>query len=109
MGMDNCDWEQRLRKAIAERWTDKGRSLTDLGRAIGMGQNYVSQMLAGKAPKAQAVINIAKELEISLTWLFLGVEMTVEDEQLLLLASKIDTAQKRKLLDLLTSIASETP
>lgn len=108
--MSTAEWDNRLRQAIKEHWTDHGRSLTELGRAIGMGQNYVSEMLSkGKAPRAQAVINLAQVLGVSLTWIYLGVEMTAEDEQLLQVASKVDATQKRRLLDLLNSIASETP
>jgi transcriptional regulator with XRE-family HTH domain len=108
--MEHAAWEMRLRQAIRERWTDQGRSLAELGRQAGMGVNYVSQMLNdGKAPKAQAVVNLAEVLGISLTWLYLGVEMTAEDEQLLQLAAKVDESQKRQLLALLNSIASQTP
>ena len=101
-GMSTETWEARLRQAIQERWVDQGRSLTELSLNIKNGRNFVSQMLTeGKAPRAQDVVNLASELKISLSWLFLGVDMTQEDEQLLMIASKIDTDQKKKLLELL--------
>ena len=108
-GMSTDTWEARLHQAIRERWVDQGRSLTELSLNVKMGRNFVSQMLNdGKAPRAQDVVNLAQQLGVSLTWLFLGVDMTPEDEQLLMIASKIDTDQKKKLLELLNSIAAQT-
>jgi hypothetical protein len=107
-GMSTETWEARLRQAIQERWVDQGRSLTELSLNIHNGRNFVSQMLTeGKAPRAKDVVNLAAQLQISLSWLFLGVDMTQEDEQLLMIASKIDTHQKKKLLELLNSIAAQ--
>ncbi len=109
-GMGNSDWETRLRQAIQERWLDKGRSLNELSARVDMGPNYVSQMLTTtKAPKAETVIKLADALGVSLTWIYLGADLTAEDEQLLQLAAKVDTTQKRQLLDLLNSIAAQKP
>lgn len=106
--MDAPAWKQRLHAAIRDRWVANGGSLAELSRQAGQGSNYVSQMLnEDKEPKTQAVINIAQVLNVSLSWIFLGIEMTAEDEKLLLIAAKIDTNQKKKLLDLLGSISSE--
>lgn len=107
--MDAPAWKQRLHSAIKDRWVAQGRSLAELSRLSGQGPNYVSQMLnEDKEPKTQTVINIAENINVSLSWIFLGIDMTAEDEKLLLIAAKIDTDQKKKLLDLLGSIASES-
>lgn len=107
-GMIDDAWFDRLQTAVDERWTAPGRSLRELSRAIGFGPNYVQQMLGDrKSPKVQAVLRLADVLGVSVSWLFLGVEMTTEDERLLTLAAKIDQSQKRNLLDLLNSIGAE--
>lgn len=110
-GMANSEWLERLAAAIQDRWVAHGRSLASLSKQAGLGPNYVSQMLAGmkdgtKEPSARAVIDICEELGVSITWIFLGIEMTAEDESLLLAASKMDKENKKRLLDLLNSIQS---
>ena len=81
--------------------------MRELSAKLGKGPNYVSQMLNDdKAPRVDFVISLAQILGVSASQVLLGVEMSAEDEKLLMLAAKLDPERKRTLLDLLNSFAS---
>jgi hypothetical protein len=100
--MPNRTWKERLFAAIDAEKKRSKRSWRVISMAAGLGQNYISEMRSqGKEPLAQNVVDLAEECHVSLAWVFLGIEMNVEDERLLVLASRLDDQKKRSLLDLL--------
>lgn len=100
-------WFSRLNGAIDEALVQKRFSLRSLSMKAGYSPNYVGQMRRDtKGPSAEAVVRLAAALDVSLTWIFLGVEMSPSDERLLALAASLSEDQKSKLLELLQSVGS---
>jgi transcriptional regulator with XRE-family HTH domain len=74
------DWKERLIEAIKA----DGRSYRAISTAAGLGPNFVNQLLNyEKEPAAKHVIMLAKALNMSLSYLFVGNdEVTAEHEEL---------------------------
>lgn len=82
-----------------------GRSLRNISLTAGLGPNYVEQMRKkGKMPSADVVKKLAEALGISVTYIFTGVQMTREAEQLLALWASLTEEQKDSLLQMLRSM-----
>lgn len=81
--MEAEEWRQRIVDAImAELAT--GRARRDISKAAGLGENYVSQMLTrGTSPRLDEASRLIRELGLSLSYVFLGIEMTPDVEELL--------------------------
>lgn len=102
--MADTTWRERLKEAIATRET----SNRALSKAVGAGEGYISELFASsKEPSFDRMLQIARVLEVSLTWLVYGVEMSHEAEQLLRLFSRLSDPQKAAFLQLAESIAAE--
>lgn len=109
--MDNGDddWWQRLRDAI-ETAKNAGRSYRDISLEAKQGRNYVQQMMKnGKAPGADVVAKLCKALGVSITYIFTGMRMTAEAEEMLILFSRLDNEAKDNLLRLMKSLPSAPP
>lgn len=91
-------WRERLIKAIEA----DPRSLRAISKDAGLGPNYVTQMISGnKGPTAAALVKLAETLQVSVTFIFTGAEMSQVDEDLLKLAAEMDETEKTHLLGLL--------
>lgn len=109
MANGDDEWWQRLRDAI-EAARSAGRSYTDISREAKQGRNYVQQMMKnGKAPGADVVAKLCKALGVSVTYIFTGVRMTAEAEEMLALFSRLDEKAKDNLLELLKKLSSRQP
>lgn len=94
-------WRDRLDAAIK----NSGRSDRSLSLEAGLGENYVQQMRTkGKMPGADALIKLCETLGVSVTYIFSGAKMTPEEEEMLVLFSSLDDAQKKTFLDFLHSL-----
>ncbi|WP_104662823.1 helix-turn-helix domain-containing protein [Ensifer adhaerens] len=92
------DWRARLGVKIDE----SGQSYRSLSAKCGFGPNFVSEFMAGgKAPSADRVVKLADVLNVSLAYIFTGVEMSREDEDFLRLVAAMPDDQKRHLRALL--------
>jgi transcriptional regulator with XRE-family HTH domain len=77
-------WRTRLLEAIDA----SGRSDRDISRAAKLGQNAVNELRnTAKQPSVEKVIKIAEEVGVSLSYLFLGIEASAEDDRFLKLLS----------------------
>jgi len=95
--MDNL-WRHRLTSAIEL----DPRSKREIARECGFGPNFVSELFnSEKTPSADRVVRLAEVLGISLTYIFIGVEISRQDEEFLQLAAKLPDDEKDHLLGLL--------
>ena len=73
-------WRKRLEDAIKE----SGRSKREVSLKAGKGAGYVHSILSeGKDPTIESLIAVAQVLNVSLTWIVYGFEMSPATEQLL--------------------------
>lgn len=73
-------WRERLLAAIEA----DGRPHRTISLAAKLGPNFVSELHhTVKDPRIQNVLKLAAELNMSLSYLFLGTDATPEDEELL--------------------------
>lgn len=109
--MNNNDegWWPRLRAAIEEA-RKGGRSYIDIAKDAKLSRNYVQQMVKDKkAPRADAVVRLCAALGVSVTYIFKGVRMTPEAEEMLAMWSRLDEDAKDGLLKLMKSMPSTPP
>lgn len=101
--MKRGEWFTRLQAAVEEALqTERVTSKRDLSTKAGLGINYVSQMIRDeKGPSAEAVVRLAKVMDVSLVWIFVGAEMDSATERLVALFAPMTPERKRALLDLL--------
>ncbi len=96
-------WRQRLLAAV----DNDGRSGREISVAAGLGVNYIAELRnAGKDPRVKKIIKLADELGVSLSYVFLGVEATPEDEALLMEMRQMSEEQRRHLLGLVQALTS---
>lgn len=95
------DWAERLLEAI----NADGRTDRDISIAAGLGQNYVNQFRNGdrSKPKVKQIIKLADALGVSLTYLFLGADVTPEDERFVQLLRDSRPEVREAVLTLLQS------
>jgi hypothetical protein len=80
VAMTENTWRERLQDAIDK----SGRSARSVSIKAKRGPGYVHSILKeGKDPTIESLIAICAELQISLTWVIYGFEMTPATEQLL--------------------------
>lgn len=78
--MQGSDWRARLEDAIEK----SGKSKREISLAAGKGHGYVhSIMVDGKDPTIDNLIAICQVLEVSLTQILYGVQMTPETQEIL--------------------------
>lgn len=98
-GMRNRDWLSRLTSAInATDETHRSLSLR-----AGLGPNYVNQLVNGQkpTPSAEAIIRLCEALNLSLAYVFAGLELTRETEEVARLYASLGDRQRGALLTLL--------
>lgn len=92
------DWRARL----SEKIDQSGESYRSLSAKCGFGPNFVSEFMAGgKAPSADRVVKLADVLNVSLSYVFTGVEMSRDDERFLRAVAEMSDDEKRHLMALL--------
>lgn len=102
--MDSFEWRHRLLKAIE----DDRRSDRKLSIDAGLGPNYVQQMKNdAKNTGAVAVIKLCSALNVSTAYIFAGIELTPETEEVLKLFSRLDADLKDRILGILRSMRSD--
>jgi ribonucleoside-diphosphate reductase alpha chain len=78
--MQGSDWRARLEDAIEK----SGRSKREISLAAGKGPGYVFSILSeGKDPTIDNLIKICGAINVSLTQILYGVEMSQETQEIL--------------------------
>lgn len=73
-------WRKRLEDALKQ----SGRSKREISMKAGKGAGYVHSILSeGKDPTIESLIAVCRELNVSLTWIVYGFEISPATEQLL--------------------------
>lgn len=91
------DWRARLLKAIE----GDGRSPRAISLAAKLGPNYLAQMIErGTAPSTQALVSLCDVLNVSVTYIFTGANMTPDQEELLRLSAELPERQKELLIEM---------
>lgn len=99
-------WKDRLLEAIdADDRSDRAISLS-----AGLGVNFVNELRnTSKEPSLQKVLKLAAELDLSLSYLFIGYELTKDDEDLLFVLRSLPAEAKAGLLTALRAGYKESP
>lgn len=92
------DWKQRL-IAAADK---SGRSDRDISLAAGLGAGAMHELRhSDKEPRTKRVLALARELNVSLAYIFMGREdITPQDEELLALSHQISPEEREAILTL---------
>ncbi len=100
------NWKQRLLRAIdADERSDRA-----ISKAAGLGINFVNELKnTDKDPSVTKVLRLAKELNLSIAQVFLGFEISNDDEYLLSVLKNIPQEQKVALLTALQAAAKQNP
>src|SRR5215217_449938 len=82
LAMENDDWRNRLKTVIQ----NKGRSKRSISKAIGNGDGYVHSILEeGKDPTISNLMAVCQELNVSLSYILYGFNISGETEEILAL------------------------
>lgn len=101
--MIDADWRGRLQEAIDA----KGMTARSVSLAAKLSPGYVHSIIQdGKEPSISRLIAIADILGVSLSYLVYGVQMTAEEEDLLLTYARLSRRQREDFLRLAKSTAS---
>lgn len=101
--MENHSWKQRLADAIEK----SGRSKREISLSANMGAGYVHSILAeGKDPTVDNLLKICEALNVSVTSILYGFEISPETEEILSLVEK-NPKRRRGILDILKN--EDTP
>jgi len=100
------DWVNRLLLA-AEK---DGRSDRAISLAAGLGPNFLNELRnLNKAPTVPKVVALANELNVSLSYLFSGLDLSRENEELLRLFLSLPEPSRDTLLQLARQLAESKP
>lgn len=78
--MKKEDWRQRLRNTLS----DKDRSMREVSLAIKKGKGYVYSILEeGKDPTISNLMEVCRELNVSLSYVLYGFDVSDETEEIL--------------------------
>lgn len=100
--MADDKWRNRIEAAVKK----DGRSLRDISLAAGLSHGYLHGILRDdKEPTLDRFIRICQELNVSLAFALMGMEISPETEQII---SQIEADEPRRkaLLDILSSRAT---
>lgn len=81
---------RKLGVRARERREELGLTQKELGQISNINKNTIQGYEAGKYPKGDYVIRLAKALKCSIDWLLTGKNYTVEDGEFLVSTSKPD-------------------
>mgnify|MGYP001760061663 CR=1 FL=1 len=100
------NWKKRLVEAIDA----DSRPARAISKAAGLGVNFVNELKnTDKDPSVNKVLRLAKELNLSVAQVFLGYELTSDDEYLLSVLRTIPNEQKAALLTALQAAPRQNP
>ena len=89
------NWKTRLLQAI----DNDGRSDRAISTAANLGVNFVNEFRnKAKEPSVEKILKLAAELKLSVTYLFLGRDLSKDDEDLLLVLQSLPVSAKEGLL-----------
>jgi hypothetical protein len=106
MSNERPDWLVRLINSVeAYIAQHPGASLRNISKASGLGDNFLSQLKADdwKEPKFGNVVAVCRTLNVSITYVVTGAEMTQNQERVLQHLSQLSEEQQRSFLTLLES------
>lgn len=91
-------WRERLIAAAdADPRSDRAISLD-----ANLGENFVNQLRSGETePRVKHVLRLAETLNVSLTHLFIGLDTTPEDEEMLELLRNASESDRTDILAIL--------
>lgn len=100
------DWRQRLLSAI-ETSPLSGREIC---RRAEVGSSFISDLKnAGKSPSAAYVVRVANAIPVSLTYVFAGIELSPETEEVIQLWSRLPAEMQNHLLAVARGLATDEP
>ena len=89
------NWKTRLLQAV----DNDGRSDRAISLAANLGVNFVNELRnTSKEPSIEKVLRLAAELQLSVSYLFLGRDLSKDDEDLLLVLQSLPADAKAGLL-----------
>ncbi len=89
------NWKTRLLRAV----DNDGRSDRAISSAAELGVNFVNELRnTSKEPSIEKVLRLAAELQLSMAYLFLGRDLSKDDEDLLLVLQSLPEDAKEGLL-----------
>ncbi len=92
------NWKTRLLQAV----DNDGRSDRAISLAANLGVNFVNELRnTSKEPSIEKVLRLAAELQLSVSYLFLGRDLSKDDEDLLLVLQSLPADAKAGLLAVL--------
>lgn len=108
MRMDDLAWRKRLADSIL----GSGLKLAEISRRAGVGRNYVQQMTKyDKNSRTDYVIRVCQALNVSLSYIFAGVEISSGTEELVQRFQALPEKEQEAFLNYLRSreIGAEAP
>lgn len=100
------DWRQRLLDAI-ERSPLSDREIC---KRAGVGSSFVSDLKnAGKDPKAASVVKVVSALDVSLSYVFAGIDISPETEEVVRIWTQLPKEMRSHLLALARGLAGDEP
>lgn len=103
-------WLNRLVAEIEKRHADgTGVSLRKISTEAGLGPNFVSQLMADnwKEPSFGRVVKLCDYMDISVTYIVTGAEMSHMQEQMLSQLAAMPEHQQRSVVGLLRTLSSD--
>ena len=98
VAMPDVGWRNRLEQAV----TKDGRSLRDISLAAGLSHGYLHGILRdNKEPTLDRFIKICKQLNVSVSYALLGMNVTPSVERIIL-AVQDDPDRQEALLSILS-------
>ncbi|WP_412058017.1 helix-turn-helix domain-containing protein [Bartonella sp. DGB2] len=102
--MDIDGWRERLIKSLE----NSGRSMRSVSLAAGKGPGYIHSILSeGKEPTIDSLSRVCQEINVSLSYIIYGYNITSEQEEFITLFSKASPPERKAILMLLRSRTPE--
>jgi len=105
MANERPDWLVRLINSVEAYKAQHGSSFRSISKASGLGDNFLSQLNAKdwKEPQFGSVVAICRTINVSITYIVTGAEMSPKQELLLQHLSRLSEEQQQSVLTFLES------
>ena len=104
--MSTEPWRERLRAAIAARISDGTESYSSLARKAKRGLNFFQQYVrTDRDPSVENLLVLCHWLEVSPVYILLGLDVTPEEEEFLLLVSRLSPSGRGHLKKVLEELS----
>lgn len=105
------DWLERLIAEIEREAERSKRSYRSMSIAAGFGANYIQQLISNprRSPGFDEVVRLCEMLNVSITYIVTGADISHEDEKFLGRFRSLSDEQRRRFLGLLESFVSHDP